>query len=78
VLGVVLLAAGIGTAQAEDRFADRPKCIRENTKVFGEVNAKRICDPKNFVSDPNEYGWNCTEGRVKGSGAKQKNDMICE
>jgi opacity protein-like surface antigen len=76
VLGFVLLAAT--AAQAEDR-----KCIREMTKLFGDVNvAKRQCDPKNFVSDANEYGWVCTIGegysREKGTGAKKKEDAPCE
>jgi hypothetical protein len=74
IIGVLLAATA---AQADT--ADRNKCIRENTKVFGEVNAKRICDPRNYVSDPNEYGWVCSSPvREKGMGAKQKKDMICD
>ena len=77
VLGVVLLAAT--SAQAEDR-----KCIHDMTKLFGDVNvAKRQCDPRNFVSDPNEYGWErladeCKPYRVKGRGAKKPEDAVCE
>ena len=76
VLGVVLLAAV--AAHAEDR-----KCIREMSLMFGMTAAKRLCDPKNFVTDPNEYGWVCYVGgggivREKGTGAKQKKDAVCE
>ena len=77
VLGVVLLAAT--AAQAEDR-----KCIREMLALTGEAaTAKRLCDPKNFVSNPNEYGWVCEDinqgpVRKKGEGAKQSRDALCE
>ena len=77
VLGVVLLAASI--AQAEDH-----KCIREMYATFGDMKyAKRACDPKNFVTDPNEYGWyrlapECKPERIKGEGAKQLRDAPCE
>ena len=44
--------------------------------------AKRLCDPKNFVTDPDEYGWVCyldAGGLVrKGTGAKQSRDALCE
>jgi hypothetical protein len=75
VLGIVLLAASIGTAQAEDR-----KCIRDMTKLTGDMTkAKRLCDPKNYVTDPNEYGWVCDVPEpVKGAGAKQKKDVFCD
>jgi hypothetical protein len=77
VLGLVLLAATV--AQAEDR-----KCIREMMKLTGEkVTAIRLCDPKNYVSNPNEYGWVCEDinqgpVRKKGEGAKQSRDALCE
>jgi hypothetical protein len=78
VLAGVLLAASIGTVQAEDR-----KCIREMMELTaGNMTAaKRLCDPKNFVTDPNEYGWVCYDGgrsvvREKGEGAKQKRDAL--
>ena len=72
MLGVVLLAAT--AAQAEDR-----KCIREDDAIsFGDMTmtAKRQCDPKNFVTDPNEYGWVCDyeqsrcASRARGKAAK--------
>jgi hypothetical protein len=69
VLGLVLLAANIVAAHAEDR-----KCI----------DANRLCDEKkNYVTNPNEYGWvrnapECTPKRVKGEGAKQQKDAPCE
>jgi hypothetical protein len=84
VLSIVLLAVGSVAAQAEDPFADRRKCIREMFHLIGEMaTAKRLCDPKNYVTDPNEYGWGCPSGnspeRVKGVGAaKQKKDVLCE
>ena len=77
VLSIVLLAAT--AAQAEDR-----KCIREMFALTGEkATAKRLCDPKNFVSNPNEYGWVCEDinqgpVRKKGEGAKQSRDALCE
>lgn len=76
VLGGVLLAANV--AQADDR-----KCIRDMTKLTGDMAiAKRLCDPRNFVTDPNEYGWVCyvDKGyeREKGHGAKQQKDALCE
>ena len=54
-----------------------------STAMFGMTAAKRLCDPKNFVTDPNEYGWVCYVGgggivREKGTGAKQKKDAVCE
>ena len=80
VLGFVLLAVNIAAAHAEDR-----KCIREMYEVYEDMAvAKRQCDPKNFVTNPNEYGWVCKADndatRVKGFGAKQKKDAIaaCE
>lgn len=77
VFSVVLLAASV--AQAEDR-----KCIREMMALLQDMKvAKRQCDPKNFVSSDNEYGWACdvmSRGpeRVKGRGAKKPEDAICE
>ena len=80
VLGVVLLAANIGAAQAEDRH----ECIRKYKHfIFDDMTttAKRLCDPKNFVSNPNEYGWVCYDDRglmrVKGHGAKLQKDAPC-
>ena len=79
VLGVVLLAANIVAAHAEDR-----KCIREMYKMLGDMAmAKRQCDPKNHVTNPNEYGWVCYLDRgglvrEKGHGAKQQKDALCE
>ena len=80
VLGFVLLAANIVAAHA----ADRNKCIRDMYELTDNMTAaKRLCDPKNFVTDPNEYGWVCYDGgrsvvREKGYGAKQQKDVVCE
>ena len=79
VLGFVLLAANVVAAQAEDR-----KCIREMYELTRDMAvAKRLCDPKNYVTDPNEYGWGCDSGhggpmRVKGHGANNKRMRFCE
>jgi hypothetical protein len=78
VLGFVLLAANIVAAHAEDR-----KCIREMYELYGDMTtAKRQCDPRNFVTNPNEYGWVCYVDRgpvrEKGHGAKQQKDAPCE
>ncbi len=80
MLGVVLLAATV--AQAEDR-----ECIEKfrgwwhDDKPLAMTAIKRLCDPKNFVSNPNEYGWVCDYERgvmrVKGEGAKQQRDALC-
>ena len=77
----VLLAAGSVAAQAEDRR----ECIRNVYEVTRDMAAaKRVCDPKNRVTNPNEYGWgatadrDCTPKRVKGFGWKQKKDVLCE
>jgi hypothetical protein len=43
--------------------------------------AKRQCDPKNIVTNPNEYGWICLDGsylREKGTGVKRQKDALCE
>ena len=83
-LGLVLLAANSVAAHAEDR-----KCIEgfrgwlNDDKPLGMTAIKRLCDPKNFVTDPNEYGWvhhpdDCKKlVRVKGKGAKQQRDALC-
>ena len=58
VLGFVLLAASSVAAQAEDS----QQCIRDSYDGVSSVSmktVKRHCDPKNFVTDPNEYGWVC-------------------
>ena len=84
MLGLVLLAAipafaGTSSAQAEDR-----KCIRDMMVLLQDMKAaKRQCDPKNFVSRDDEYGWACdvmSRGpeRVKGRGAKKPEDALCE
>ena len=77
MLGVVLLAAT--AAQAKDRR----ECIRDIYEVTRDMAAaKRTCDPKNRVTNPNEYGWSCDSGnspdRVKGRGTKLKSDAFCD
>jgi len=63
---------------------DRKGCIRESYKLFGDMTvAKRQCNPENFVTDPNGYGWEriapgCEAKRVKGQSAKQQRDAPCE
>jgi hypothetical protein len=80
---LALLVASVVAAQGEDR-----KCIErfngwlDGDKPMTMTVKKRLCDPKNFVSDPNEYGWACdwdihAVARVKGHGAKQKRDAFC-
>ena len=80
MLAGVLLAANMVPAQAETRH----ECIRKYERFIldnGQTTAKRLCDPKNFVSNPNEYGWVCDYERglmrVKGEGAKQRRDALC-
>ena len=70
VFSVVLFAASAGSAQAEDR-----KCIRD--RDMG------LCHTKNYVTNPNEYGWETTTldsepRRVKGFGWKQKKSLVCD
>jgi hypothetical protein len=49
-----------------------------------KCNTGRECSTKNYVTNPNEYGWgatadrDCTPRRVKGFGWKQKKDVLCE
>ena len=86
MLAGVLLAANMVPAQAEDR----KECVRKyeqfrgwlhDDKAIDTTVIKRLCDPKNFVSNPNEYGWVCDYERglmrVKGEGAKQRRDALC-
>lgn len=75
----------VGTAaQAVAAHAEDRKCIREMMQLFQDMKvAKRQCDPKNFVANPNEYGWVCDNinrgpERKKGEGAKQSKDAVCE
>ena len=88
-LGMVLLAAGIVAAHADNVGAatvDRKACIRDVYELYGDlrsagIDVKRQCDPKNFVTNPNEYGWVCQSEdvkRIKGHGAKQKKDALCD
>ena len=40
----------------------RPRIANASAKCMslqGHGEAKRLCDPKNFVTNPNEYGWGC-------------------
>jgi len=80
-LGLAILLSGIAVARAAE---PNRNCIRELYDLFGDMTiAKRQCDPKNFVTDPNEYGWvrvpeGCKLERVKGHGAKQPKDAACE
>ena len=82
MLALVLLAANVMEVHAESA-ADR-KCIREMFDLTGKMaTAKRLCDPKNFVTNPDEYGWVCYLDagglvREKGHGAKQQRDALCE
>jgi len=80
VLGLAILVASVVAAAAK---IDRT-CIRDMREMFGSLAvAKRQCNPKNFVTNPNEYGWErvpekCEAYRVKGSGATRKRDAVCE
>jgi hypothetical protein len=66
-----------GTATAK---VDRA-CVRgEVGKAFGHKQAKRICNPANYVKPP-RLGWHCeiSSGPFKApGGAKRKRDAICE
>jgi hypothetical protein len=49
--------------------------------MFGRKQAKRICNPANYVKPP-RLGWGCEQSsgpltKVPG-GAKRKRDAICE
>jgi hypothetical protein len=53
-IGITALAA-----QSADAKIDRA-CLRgEIGKMFNTADAKRVCDPKNYVNKPDEYGWEC-------------------
>jgi hypothetical protein len=79
LLGLAILMASITAAAAK---VDRA-CIRDARETFGTAQAKRICDPKNYVK-PNQLGWVCELGsegpkfyKAKG-GARRKRDAVCE
>lgn len=82
IILAVVFAALVATPAMSAKL-DR-KCLRQLREI-GIVfsDAKRICDPKNSVSNPNEYGWSCQGPsgqliKTKGYGAKQKRDVVCE
>jgi len=64
---IIGLLLAATAAQAEER-----KC-----------NKASHCPTKNYVINPNEYGWSatsasdCTPKRGKGFGWKQKKDVLC-
>jgi hypothetical protein len=82
----IFLVLIIGALLSTSAGAATKECLREMGKTFGNAQAKRICNSRNYVTRPNEYGWECVindaEGvklyKVKGRGAKQKRDAICE
>jgi hypothetical protein len=79
-------------AHPESSRQTKQACVRELIDVLGlkardpEIerwHLKRQCNPANFVTDPNKYGWarykdsECKPERVKGQGAKQLRDALC-
>jgi hypothetical protein len=69
----------MGTAYAE---VDRA-CVRgEVGKVFGHKQARRICNPANYMKS-HRLGWHCEVDPIikiykAPGGAKRKRDAICE
>jgi hypothetical protein len=78
ILGLAIVLASIAAANAK---LDR-KCLREICEACGAASAKRICNPKNYVTNSRQYGWErqveTGTYRVKGRGAKRKRDAVCE
>lgn len=80
LFALTLLLAAIPTANAKE---DR-KCIREMHELYDDMAvARRQCNPNNFVTNPNEFGWvrnapECVAKQIKGAGAKQQKDAPCE
>ena len=91
LLGLAIVLASVAVAAAK---VDR-KCVRDMRETFGEeqfhqfpldgTTIRRQCDSANFVTNPNEYGWErsretqppCKLEQIKGRGAKQKRDAVC-
>jgi len=77
--GVAALLLATGTAHAKSYRA----CVRgEVGEVFGRKQAKRICNPANYVKPP-RLGWVCeVDPEIKiykaPGGAKRRRDAICE
>jgi hypothetical protein len=76
-VAVLFLATGDTAAAKVDRACARG----EIAKMFGRKQAKRICNPANYVKPP-RLGWGCEQSsgpltKVPG-GAKRKRDAICE
>jgi hypothetical protein len=59
-------------------------CIQETQQQGFDAKAtKRLCNPKSYVTNPNEYGWGYnlatrTYFRIKGAGARSKRDVSAE
>jgi hypothetical protein len=73
-------------AHPESSRQTKQACVRELIDVLGlkaRDQIERQCNPANFVTDPNKYGWarykdsECKPERVKGQGAKQLRDALC-
>jgi hypothetical protein len=88
LVGVAALFLATGAAyQSASAKVDRA-CVRGETgKMFGHKQARRICNPANYVKPP-RLGWRCevggdNEGDVVKlilgpGGAKRRRDAICE
>ena len=80
LLGLAILMASSPAAVAKGDKA----CLRDMRELgIPLAGAKRLCDPKNYVTKPHEWGWLCDGGggepyRVKGQGARFRRDTICE
>jgi len=80
LVGVAALFLATGdTATAKVNYA----CVRgEIGEMFGNKDAKRICNSANYVKPP-RLGWHCqVEPSIRlykaPGGAKRKRDAICE
>jgi hypothetical protein len=82
--GVAALFLATGTALAATKDKEYRTCLRELQNAgITKADAKRGCDPKNYVK-PTEYGWVCDNpergamSQIKGQGTYRKQDAICE
>jgi hypothetical protein len=58
------------------------ECVVESTTEGYNLDyAKKVCNPDNFVTNPNEWGWVCNLNklfRTKGAGVKDRHNLICD
>jgi hypothetical protein len=88
LVGTAVLFLATGTAHQLASAKVDHACVRgEISKMFGRKQAKRICNPANYVKPP-RLGWRCEVGGdndgdvvkliLGPGGAKRKRDAICE